>query len=433
MDKEKINGFLEAGSDILSRVDGAVKTGDYSSLNSQIRTTLKNTIGNDPTASETVTKQADRRSTMQQQMAETMRKQRERNAAMSMYSGRLKRTDSVSVPNAKKPEVVNSKKKFEATPFARRKVSKLQGVGEIAVGIIISLLTIISSLWIVIAAALVGGGTASGVTGMILLLILVFAVILIVRGAMKNKLARRFNEYAVTVGNKGYITVKDLGNASGQTEKETLKSLTQMKKAGYLPYAEFDESRTTMMFTEEVIDEYKMSMKARLEEERLELAKRAAEENLPTDTLNLIEEGETYIKKVRAYNDRIADSEEMSDKLYRMEDTMKRIFERVRKNPSNTGYLRKFMSYYLPTTEKLLDAYISLSDSSAGNGENVVQTKAEIEETMDTLCSAYENILDEMFDDIALDISSDISVMKTMMQQDGIAPERGFKENNDNK
>ena len=84
------------------------------------------------------------------------------------------------------------------------------------------------------------------------------------------------------------------------------------------------------------------------------------------------------------------------------------------------------MSYYLPTTEKLLNAYVSLSDDSAGTGEKVQQTKNEIEATMDTICDAYENILDEMFDDIALDVSSDISVMKTMMQQDGIAETDDF-------
>ena len=80
------------------------------------------------------------------------------------------------------------------------------------------------------------------------------------------------------------------------------------------------------------------------------------------------------------------------------------------------------MNYYLPTTKKLLDAYVEL-DKQAGQGENVQQTKAEISTAMDTINEAFEKLLDSMFQDMAWDISSDISVMKTMMAQDGLTTE----------
>ena len=77
------------------------------------------------------------------------------------------------------------------------------------------------------------------------------------------------------------------------------------------------------------------------------------------------------------------------------------------------------MNYYLPTTEKLLDAYIDL-DKQPEIGENIPKTKREIEETVDTINDAFENLLDSLFEEVAWDISSDISVMKTMMEQDGL-------------
>jgi hypothetical protein len=77
------------------------------------------------------------------------------------------------------------------------------------------------------------------------------------------------------------------------------------------------------------------------------------------------------------------------------------------------------MNYYLPTTKKLLSAYVEL-DKQDTAGENIQQTKREIDMAMDTINMAFEKLLDSLFQDMAWDISSDISVMKSMMAQDGL-------------
>lgn len=98
---------------------------------------------------------------------------------------------------------------------------------------------------------------------------------------------------------------------------------------------------------------------------------------------------------------------------------MRRIFAQVEKDPSCASELRKLMNYYLPTTEKLLRAYVEL-DKQPDVGENIRGPKREIEQTLDTINDAFEKLLDSLFRDMAWDISSDISVMKTMMAQDGL-------------
>ena len=80
---------------------------------------------------------------------------------------------------------------------------------------------------------------------------------------------------------------------------------------------------------------------------------------------------------MRRLNDLIPDTDEMSTKLYQLEDIMNRIFDRVRKEPQNAQNLRKFMTYYLPTTLKLLNAYVDL-DKQPSAGDNFLQTKKEI-------------------------------------------------------
>lgn len=77
------------------------------------------------------------------------------------------------------------------------------------------------------------------------------------------------------------------------------------------------------------------------------------------------------------------------------------------------------MSYYLPTTKKLLDAYCEL-DEQPVPGENIETTKQEIAATLDTLNNAFAKLLDDLFEEKAWDISSDISVLNTMLAQEGL-------------
>ena len=94
-------------------------------------------------------------------------------------------------------------------------------------------------------------------------------------------------------------------------------------------------------------------------------------------------------------------------------------------DPEAVDDIRKLMEYYLPTTVKLLEAYEQL-DAQPEAGENIRQAKEEIEKTLDTLNTAFEKLLDSLFEDVAWDISSDISVLETMLAQEGLT-EDGWK------
>ena len=98
---------------------------------------------------------------------------------------------------------------------------------------------------------------------------------------------------------------------------------------------------------------------------------------------------------------------------------MQSVIAEVRIHPEVAPDLQKMMNYYLPTTSKLLNAYREL-DKQPIAGENISNTKAEIEQTVDTLNVAFEKLLDSLFADCAWDISSDISVLNTMLAQEGL-------------
>ena len=59
-------------------------------------------------------------------------------------------------------------------------------------------------------------------------------------------------------------------------------------------------------------------------------------------------------------------------------------------------------------------------DAQPVYGENIQTAKKEIEATLDTLNAAFEKLLDNLFQDTAWDVSSDISVLNTMLYQEGL-------------
>ena len=237
------------------------------------------------------------------------------------------------------------------------------------------------------------------------------------KGSKQRKLSRTFTEYSKILGAKEYSTIEEIAEKSGETPEMVSTNLEDMISAGLLPQAKFDAKKTTLMLTKNAYDQYLLAEDARQTREREE-AELDAKTGSSPEARKAISEGEAFVVKIKSANDLIP-GEEMTAKLHQMERIVSKIFAQVRKEPSSAADLRKFMNYYLPTTEKLLNAYIDL-DKQPEVGENITKTKRDIEDTVDTINDAFENLLDSLFQDVAWDISSDISVMKTMMEQDGL-------------
>ena len=133
----------------------------------------------------------------------------------------------------------------------------------------------------------------------------------------------------------------------------------------------------------------------------------------------MIADGDGAIKAMRALNDSIQD-ETISRQIDRLEEVSSRIFQYVKDNPAKLPQIRKFMSYYLPTTIKLLTAYDQMSRQGV-SGENITGTMEKVEGMMSTIVRAFEKQLDSLFGDEAMDISTDITVLENMMVREGLA------------
>ena len=156
----------------------------------------------------------------------------------------------------------------------------------------------------------------------------------------------------------------------------------------------------------------------KLEEMERQREKAFGKKEIPKEAKEVIVTGRQYLKAIRESDERIP-GQEVSAKIERLENVVEKIFNRVEQHPELVEDLGKFMDYYLPTTVKLLKAYEEL-DAQEVQGENITGSKREIEQTLDTIEQAFENLLDSFFEKAAWDISSDISVLHNMFAQEGL-------------
>ena len=103
----------------------------------------------------------------------------------------------------------------------------------------------------------------------------------------------------------------------------------------------------------------------------------------------------------------------------RLEQVSQKIFDEVKRDPKKLPQIRKFMDYYLPTTLKLLNAYDRMSGTGV-SGENIDATLSKVEGMMRNIVAAFEKQLDSLYGADALDISTDITVLETMMAREGL-------------
>lgn len=256
-----------------------------------------------------------------------------------------------------------------------------------------------------------------------------------IMGICGNKLRKkinRFRSYIHTLNGRTYAEISELAKGVRKPEKFVRRDLKRMIKKYMFLEGHLDESGTCLITSDESYKQYletKRQAEIQQKEKEQEIRQEKetdSDENLSKEARQVIEEGNAYIEQIRKSNDAIP-GVEISNKMYHLENVIKRIFKRVEQHPELIDDLHKFMDYYLPTTVKLLQAYEEL-DKQDVEGDNIIMAKKEIENTLDTINEAFENLLDSFFRDTAWDVATDISVLKTMLAQEGLTGGKDFQQ-----
>ena len=275
-------------------------------------------------------------------------------------------------------------------------------------------------------------GTMTGGELAAILLFLAAGLWLSVTGFGTFGRIKRFRIYKRILGSSTHARIEELAHSVGKSLDFVRRDARKMILEGYFRQGHLDREEQTLITSDETYRHFEQSRIAMEERRRLEAEeqKRRAQEQQKQEEppkqepgtnpqlQELLNRGNAFIAQIHASNDAIP-GQEISAKIDRMENIIRRIFQRAEQHPEVIPDLKKMMDYYLPMTVKLLDAYADM-DAQPHQGENIQNSKREIETTLDTLNGAYEKLLDDLFEDTALDVSSDISVLKTLLAQEGL-------------
>lgn len=285
--------------------------------------------------------------------------------------------------------------------------------------------------------ALLAGGVSGMLAGAVLLL---FFFGMIRLGCAKHRRLKRADRYIQLCGSKMYGEIDQLAESTQKSRGYVLRDIKRMLRLGIFPQGHLDEQGTTFMLNDVIYKQYRDAEKARRIRERENLALEV-KENRPLTPAELVEqeqqarnqelnqmiaEGMECIRKLRDMNDAI-EGEVISTKLYRLENLLKEIFDKVKEYPDQMPQMHKVMDYYLPTTLKLVEAYKEFDQVSVP-GEDILSAKAQIEKTLDTINAAFTELLNNLFRNRVYDVTTDAQVLETMLAQEGLTKESISKE-----
>jgi hypothetical protein len=243
-------------------------------------------------------------------------------------------------------------------------------------------------------------------------------ILLLVFSVGRIQFYRRYDIYTDILKHRNVEIVDDLASYSKKDVAMVVKDLTKAIKYKYIPQGHFGTDNIIFITSDDVYNKYKEKQAVCDRYYRKQVEERVRMRERSKEMTQIMESGKNYVDKIHQSNDIIKDKA-ISQKLDRMETIVAMIFHEVDINPQQADKLGLFLNYYLPTTEKLLNAYIDLDEKQV-KGKSLDRSKRDIENSLDTINTSFEAILDRFYQEQEMDIASDISAMEIMMKQDGI-------------
>lgn len=234
----------------------------------------------------------------------------------------------------------------------------------------------------------------------------------------------RFGRIRAIIGNRESINLTKLALASDESLKKVRKDVQEMiDKGEFGEYAYIDLGTNNFMRSPYAEPDEPENIDRR----NTKTDEGHSSDNISTETTTRAEESDDFskiISDIRRLNEDIADVQ-VSERIDRIEEHTRNIFEYVTDHPDAMPQIRTFMNYYLPTTLKLLESYSRIERVGVA-GENMKQSKEKIESILDLLVIGFEQQVDQLFKNESIDISSDITVLEKMIQKDGLSGKSDF-------
>ena len=132
----------------------------------------------------------------------------------------------------------------------------------------------------------------------------------------------------------------------------------------------------------------------------------------------LLAEGDRAVTEMRRVYDTTQDKA-VREKVGEIITVIDKIFKNLLDDPSDYSQVKRFADFYLPATIKLLHTYDRFGKNGT-RGENITGTMERIDTALDTILVSYKKFFDSLFQNQALDIETDISVLENMLKREGL-------------
>lgn len=282
----------------------------------------------------------------------------------------------------------------------------------------------VSALLFFVAAACVGAFGLPDAYGNIIAAMIsssITAVLYLFRQFYKSR-DYRIMSYLSALHGERYYSIAKLADIADVSSRRVIRDLQYMQAKGVLPNEAVIDRRLGYLIL------YK-SARAEAEADSrvgspVPKPSESARPKTAEEIASEMSEHEKILHRIRELNDDI-DNEIVSEKIDEIETLTRKIFKLVEEKPEMEGQLDMFLSYYLPTTLKLLNSYAYFEEQGI-RGENIDAGMRNIEETLDMLIDGYKTQLDKLFESDTLDVTTDINVLEQMMKADGFTRESDF-------
>ena len=224
-------------------------------------------------------------------------------------------------------------------------------------------------------------------------------------GLLKRRTVHRYRGYLAMIGSHKVMSVSALSSATGSAPAKVRDDLEDMLDDGFFPKGFLDYGSDRLVVDGNGLEE------APAPQAEPQPAPKAQEED-------------AILAEIRAVNDAVA-NEKVSAQIDQIGTITAKILDYQRSHPDSAPQLHSFLSYYLPTTLKILRAYGQL-ESQEVSGENITAAMARIEGMMDKVVEGFEKQLDLLFQGDAMDITADVAVLERMLAKDGLSDQEGM-------
>ena len=237
-------------------------------------------------------------------------------------------------------------------------------------------------------------------------------------GIMMKSALRRYASYLAIIGPNDAMEIDAVAKKVGVKRKQAERDLQKMIDKGYFGDTAYINKELGYLFRSSKADEeLTKAREAAMEKTREASRKEAAKQNAVAY--------DQILEQIRDVNERIPD-QAMTEKINEIESITREIFRAVEQEPEKRGKIDKFMSYFLPTTLKLLESYANLEKTTNVAGKNIKQSMRSIEIAMDTVVDGFRHQLDELYKTDAVSIETEIDVLTKMINRETMTPKQEF-------